>query len=265
MGRGSIVGAVPSRVISATLAAGLLVGCGGADPAADEPAATPAQTTESAATGYSMEQVESALRAVESVSTTPSVNVEPSPGPDTFYEQYFDMLLSEAVVEPAECATPYRERIQYVRDTLQTPRASVTADDGRLRVDVKVFPRAQTARDAGRVGVEPTSEPCLEYTVTARMDVRRKDESSRRTTITPYTVHLPETAEQVTAATVELHEFDVPRPYTRRDSLVSAVAGNVLITTGYGDSETPGLPVLAERAAAERAARQVITELTGSR
>lgn len=247
MGRRIIVGAGSSWVIGATLAAGLIAGCGGADPAADEPAAT--QATESTATGYSIEQVESALRAVESVSTTPSVNVEPSPGPDTFSEQYFDMLLSEAVVEPTQCATPYRERIQYVRDTMQTPRASVTADDGRLRVDVKVFPDAQTAREAGRVGVEPTSETCLEYTVTARMDVRRNDESSRRTTITPYTVTLPETVEEVTAATVELHEFDVPRPYTRRDSHVSAVASNVLITASYGDAENPQLPVLAERAA----------------
>lgn len=260
MGRESIVGSGRSQIVGATLAAVLLVGCGGADPDG-----TPSQTTHSAASSYTFEQAESSLRSVESVSTTPQYNTEPSPGPDTFMEQLLQRRIAEAEVEPVECAQPYRDLMQSSLDTMRTPRASVAADDDRLSVSVTVHPDAQAAQDAGRLIAQQVDEPCLEYTVTAPADPRREDLDHTRVTTTPFLVDLPEAAEHVAAATVETHVFNIPVPYTSRNSRVSAVVGNVQISASYGHPDDPEIPVLAERAAAERTARQVVTELSGSR
>lgn len=265
MGRESIVRSGPSQIVGATLAVVLLAGCGGADPAGEEPAGTPSQTTESAASSYTFEQAESALRAVESVSTTPQYNTEPSPGSDTFMEQLYQRRMTEAELEPIECAQQYRDLMQLELDTMRTPRASVAADDNRLIVGVTVHPDARAAQDAGRLIAQRDDEPCLEYTVTAPADPRREDLDHTRVTTTPFSVDLPEAAEHVAAATVESHAFDIPAPHTVRNSRVSAVVGNVQVNAGYGHPDDPEVPVLAERAAAERAARQVITELIGSR
>lgn len=265
MGRESVVRSRPSQFVGATLAAVLLAGCGSADQAGEEPAGTPSQTTQSAASSYTFEQAESALRAAESVSTTPQYSTEPSPGPDEFTERLFQRRIAEAEVEPVECAQLYQELTQSELDTMHVPRASVAADENRLAVGVTVHPDAQAAQEAGRLVVQRDSEPCLEYTVTAPADPRRDDLESTRVTITPYAVDLPAAAEQVSAMTVETHVIDVPAPYTVRNSQVSAVVGNVEVAAVYGHPDDPQLPVLAERAAAERAARQVITELAGSR
>lgn len=265
MGRVRTAGGRPSRILGAALTAIAITGCGGGTPGGSAPADTPTPTASSSAKTYTVEDAEAALRAVESVSAPPSLTVEPSPGPDTFSEKDYQRRIAEAEVDPVECTQLYRDQLQLELDTLRTPRASVVADDDRLIVGMRVHPDAATAQDAGELLVQRVGEACREYTVTAPVDPRRETLGYTRVTTTGFPVELPDAAEHVGAMTVESHTFNIPAPYTVRSSYVHAVVGNVQISASYGHPDHPDVPVQAERAAAERAARQAIAELTSTR
>lgn len=266
-----------------TALAGLLVltGCGGSEPADEQATAPPTSTaettgpppeattttTDSTNAGYTVEQVRSAVALVSTPDSSLRITAGDSPQvTDPFTQQMFRMQINGAVVEPAECEQHYKDGIQFMLDHLQHPFVFATGDEDRLLVRATVFPTAQEATQIAASAAPPQDDACRGYTIRAE----ESGEQYRRTH-TPFEVVLPESATEVSAATIDVVSWGGGIDYTGRHSEVNAVVENVWVTVEYGAPLSPAdsadaeaVPLQGERSAAELAAQQVLTELTES-
>lgn len=229
-----------------------------ADAASQQPEPT-ATTDDTAMARYTAEQVRSAVASVESVGSPLELSSGSTPGVSHWDE----------TVEPAHCEDPLRsEREFHGRHAGFIPMVSAVGDEGRLRVEAVVYPEVDLAETAGAHEETMIGGACRDREVTSL-----ESGVTTRTTNTTFPVEMPEGATRVTAATSDMTMFDPTFSLDYRYSLVSAVLDNVRVIVRYGPPypSDPGaqmdlesVPVQAERAAAERAARQVLTELTRS-
>ncbi|MGQ1798059.1 hypothetical protein ACT4S5_13115 [Kocuria oceani] len=243
------------RRVGAALAGALALSSCGATSTSESPDAT-ATSAETAGAAYTVEQVRSAVAAVDSKASALELRVT---GPEA-------SGVWDATVDPAECTQQLQSGDESRHQHVPTDVVSGVGDESRLRVRAAVFTDAQTAQAAASAQAPTGEGQCREYTVTAK-----ESGVSTQVTDTAYAVELPDGTEEVSAVTRESVTFDPAFRQEARNSQVHAVVENVWVTAEYGAPRQPdggmdpkSVPLQAEQAAAERAARQVLSHLTGS-
>lgn len=260
-----------SLLAMATALAGASVptGCGGPAPGGERATAPTASTAGStgrqpdsgaatadrASAGHTVEQVRSAVASVDSPGSPLQLSVRELSDPGRW----------DTTVDPGACEEAWRSGDEFRRQHVGTPVVVATGDAERLQVRATVFDDEQTAASAAAVNARLLGEDCGQYTISGG-----RSGVPRRLTNDTFPVQLPDGAEAVTAVTSETVSTDPTSDRDRRHSQVQAVLDNVLVVAEYGvpvrddGSAAPdAVPLQAERAAAERAARQVLVELTG--
>lgn len=215
----------------------------------------PEATADQTSAGYTVEQVRAAVATVDSEDSPLELSVT----------ETRQVAPWEAEMDPSACEEAWRSADEFLSQHAGTPVVSANGDADRVQVEATVFADGQTAASAAELEARLLGGDCQQYAV-----IRGQSGYTREWTNTAFPVQLPDAAQAVTAATSEAVSTDPGLNLDDRHSKVQAVAGNVLVvvtygapTRGDGSADLNAVPVQAERAAAERAARQVITALVG--